>query len=76
MGHRAAPGIRSSSAASDVYKRQGMALMPVRFCVCLAFVLWYGEAGVRVCRCGHPDREHIDGTATCVGDVEVDGPRA
>jgi hypothetical protein len=41
-----------------------------RFCLCVGFEIWYEEGGHRVCRCGHPDTEHLDGERSCVGDVE------
>lgn len=41
------------------------------FCSCERFKLWYiGEdIGVKVCTCGHPDTEHVDGAKMCVGEV-------
>jgi len=41
------------------------------WCECGAFVLWYFEDGISVCRCGHPAAEHVDGDKMCVGDLEV-----
>lgn len=43
------------------------------WCTCPAFVLWYSEAEVPVCRCGHPDAEHLDDSRMCLGDVLILG---
>ena len=44
----------------------------MEFCLCNKFVFWYeGGHGVRVCRCGHPEREHVDQQGSCLGEVIV-----
>lgn len=39
------------------------------WCECDAFVLWYEEAGIYVCKCGHPRAQHSDGIWMCHGVV-------
>lgn len=41
----------------------------IYFCNCLLFDLWYEESGFRVCKCGHPDAEHLDHARSCTGEV-------
>lgn len=41
----------------------------IHWCDCILFELWYIENDIRICRCGHPDREHVDTTKLCIGDV-------
>jgi hypothetical protein len=45
----------------------------VDLCTCDHFVLWYvqDEDGppLPVCRCGHPDVEHIELDAMCIGTL-------
>lgn len=54
----------------------GMALLyrdepQTDLCSCLKFHFWYAEDGHQVCRCGHPDGEHLDRVRSCVGTVEA-----
>lgn len=44
----------------------------VDLCSCDGFELWYAGV-VEVCRCGHPRSEHLDGRASCVGEVLLYG---
>lgn len=49
-----------------------MCMTQTQWCTCSQFVYWYtAEDGtpIRVCECGHPDHEHVDGAGMCVGDV-------
>lgn len=39
------------------------------WCECDAFMLWYEEAGIYVCKCGHPRAQHTDGIWMCHGVV-------
>lgn len=40
------------------------------YCLCEAFRLWYvTETGLRICGCGHPAGQHLDGERSCVGEV-------
>jgi hypothetical protein len=46
-------------------------------CDCAAFDFWYlddaDEDGpfIRVCRCDHPESEHLNGTGPCIGEVII-----
>lgn len=42
-------------------------------CLCSRFELWYVDDDgppIRVCRCGHPEVEHLDGAGSCTGVTE------
>jgi hypothetical protein len=43
----------------------------IDLCDCTGFRLWYVEDQYRVCYCGHPDAEHLDGHGSCIGRVEI-----
>lgn len=37
------------------------------FCLCEAYIFWYTEVDIDVCRCGHPKGEHVDSLYLCTG---------
>lgn len=41
-------------------------------CHCPGFDLWYvdEDSHIRVCRCGHPQDEHLDSKGSCIGVSE------
>lgn len=40
-------------------------------CMCPRVEFWYIEGDFVVCKCGHPDIEHIMNSGSCVGVSEV-----
>jgi hypothetical protein len=43
----------------------------IDLCSCAEFAIWYAEAGMRVCACGHRDIEHVNGKGTCIGEIKI-----
>jgi len=43
------------------------------FCACDKFELWYVGVfdGEKVCKCGHPKPEHLQGSSICLGMVKI-----
>jgi hypothetical protein len=40
-----------------------------QFCECHRHVHWLTVGVAVLCRCGHPDYEHLDGRGTCLGEL-------
>lgn len=40
-------------------------------CMCPRVEFWYLENDFIVCKCGHPEMEHIMNTGSCLGKGEV-----
>jgi hypothetical protein len=43
----------------------------ITLCACPGFQLWYEGEHEDVCRCGHPESEHLNWVGSCTGEVEV-----